>query len=241
MTAFRSKSATSYKRYTPVQLAANIRKLQKLFWHDAKKPANPKNIQRCKAIAREIKKIALALRSKTVQNINVKIRLLKTQFAQKQGIKQSSPKAYSPAAKRLKAKIVQINKCRRISTLMKLCTELKLASFKNPHVSKAKRKPLRSAHAKRTTGRKHSHHVKYKRHTKTLKKEMHKLQRRNSFMRKLVNQFRRKVAKLQRAYRARHAQPRWRVIKGHGPSNVVRLHRRTHATSWNRQAQRRAG
>lgn len=247
------RSTNTYKRYTPAQLASTIRQLQRQCLIVSKMPTwkriNGKTVtQVCTAHVREIKKVATVLRTKTLQQIKVKIRTLKSEYAKKLGVKISSPKASSPAVKRLKLKIRQINQCRRISTLANLCTGVKFSTFKNPKVSarrttRAKTAKRRST-SKRTTSRRKTarktsgSHAKYKRQAKSLKKQVHKLQKRNSFMRRLVNQFRRKVAKLQRSYRAANARPRWKVYKGGRTSNVVRFNR---GTTWNRQAQRRAG
>lgn len=252
------RSTTTYKRYTPAQLASTIRQLQKQCLIVSKFPAwkriNGKTVQQiCTAHIREIKKVATVLRAKTLQQVKVKIRTLKSDYAKKLGVKVSSPKATSIAVKRLKLKIRQIEQCRRISTLAKLCLGTKLSTFKNPKVSSrrtTRTKTTRRTSGRRTSGKRRSSarkskrttstsvHAKYKRQTKSLKKQVHKLQKRNSFMRRLVNQFRRKVAKLQRSYRAANARPRWKVYKGGRTSNVVRFNR---GTTWNRQAQRRAG
>lgn len=239
------KSAKSYKRYTPVQLAATIRQLQKQFIKTAKtnKPVKGKSTQaQLNAIATEIRKVATVLRTTVLQQINVKIRTLKTLHAKNLGVKSTSPKAFSAAAKRLKLKIALIKKANRASTLINLCTALKLSSYKNPVVRSTARtirtrKTVRRASRmfKKSPARMTTHH---KRQTKILKKEIHKLKKRNSFMRRLVNQFRRKVAKLKRSYRAAHAKPRWKVVHGKGTSNVVRFNR---STTWNRQATRKAG
>lgn len=255
------KSVTSYKRYTPVQLASTIRQLQKQFISVAKanKPVRGKSPQaQLNAIASEIRKVATVLRANVVKQINVKIRTLKTMHAKNLGIKATSPKAFSIAAKRLKLKLAMIKKANRASTLIKLCTALKLSAYKNPIVKSTTRTRTtttvrRSTRArtrkspiatKRTTTRKLAKspakmHVHHKRQTKILKKEIHKLKKRNSFMRRLVNQFRRKVAKLKRSYRAANAKPRWKVVNGKGTSNVVRFHRSSSAT-WNKQASRKA-
>lgn len=264
MSTKRRKTASSYKRYTPVQLTAKLRKLQRQFAvvSSSNKSVRGKSVQQqCKAIAREIKTVATALRNKVVQQINVKIKTLKSEVAT------------SAAAKRLKAKVKQIQKCNRVSTLIKCCTGVKLSKFKNP-LSRKKRttgvkrraSAARKTSARRTTSKKRRTTTKkrgtatkarktrttkarskskkvipaikalYKRETKMLKNELNKLKKRNSFMTRLVNKFRKKVAKLQRSYKAASAKPRWKVVHG-GRSNVVRLHRRTTNRS---VAQRRA-
>lgn len=243
------RSTNTYKRYTPAQLASTIRQLQKQALIVSKMPTwkriNGKTVtQICTAHVREIKKVATVLRAKTLQLIKVKIRTLRTDYAKKLGVKVSSPRSASPAVKRLNLKIRQINQCRRISTLATFCTGVKLSTFKNPKVSA--RRTTRTKTTRRTTGKRRTTsrkissgtHAKYKRQTKSLKKQVHKLQKRNSFMRRLVNQFRRKVAKLQRSYRAANARPRWKVYKGGRTSNVVRFNR---GSTWSKQAQRRAG
>lgn len=255
------RSTTSYKRYTPVQLASIIRQLQRQCIIVSKLPegktVNGKSVNTiCAAYIREIKKVALVLRSKVVDQINVKIKALKTEYATMTGVKFSSPKSASVAVKRLKAKMAVINECRKISTLIKLSTVLKLATFKNPKVSAKQKTTVKTKTTKKrgtagtrrtttstrktkrtATGAHHPHVVKYKRQTKHLKKQVHKLKKRNSFMTRLVNKFRRKVAKLQRSYKAANAKPRWKVLKGgRGTSNVVHLNR---SSTW-KTAQRRA-
>ncbi|HSX20334.1 MAG TPA: hypothetical protein VLG38_04335 [Gammaproteobacteria bacterium] len=252
MSTFRIKSVNTYKRCTPVQLAGTIRQLQRQFITASKTPdwkvvRGKSATQQCNAISREIRKVATILRSKTVQQINMKIRALKTQQAKNLGVRTSSPKASSTAVKRLKVKIRQINKCNRVSPLIKLCTGVKLSTFKNPVVRNKSRRTTtatrrrtgtrsrRTTRARKTTRRSGAAHI-YKRQARSLKKQVHQLKRRNSFMRRLVNQFRRKVATLKRSYRAAHAKPRWKVYHGKGTSNVVRFNR---STTY-RQAQRRA-
>ncbi len=241
------KPTTTYKRYTPVQLASTIRQLQRHFVQVARTPSGYYGRQtvqtRCNAIAREIRKVSGVLRTKTIQQINEKIRLLKRQFASKLGVRVSSPKASSAAVKRLKLKIRQIQKCKRVTPLIKLCTGVKLSKYKNPTVKAIKTTKRTTRSTRRTvrrttksTSNKKMHA--YKRQTKTLKRELHKLKKRNSFMRRLVNQFRRKVAKLQRSYRSANAKPRWKVVNKKTPSNVVRFKRQS---TWTRQRQRRAG
>lgn len=251
MTTIRTgKSTNTYKRYTPVQLASTIRQLQKKCISVSKMPTWKKIggktvAQCCNAYASEAHKVANVLRAKTVQQINAKIRTLKSQMANRIGVKVSSPRASSPAVKRLKAKIRQINQCPRISTLCRICTGVKLSTFKNPATgfrTRAKRRTTRSVrYGRRTTARRArktpATHAKYKRQTKTLRKQVTRLQRRNSFMKRLVNQFRRKVAQLQRSYKGTRARPRWRVVQGRGTSNVVRFR----STSWSKPAQRRVG
>lgn len=239
------RPVSSYKRYTPVQLASTIRQLQRQFVSVAKSRTgfygNQSVEVKCNAIAREIRKVAFVLRTKTIQLINEKSRMLKSQYAKKLGVRVSSPKASSTAVKRLKLKIRQIQKCKRVTPLINLCTGIKLSTFKNPIVRSTtkSRTTGRTTSTRRTrsTARRPSSKIvrAYKRQTNTLKKELHKLKKRNSFMRRLVNQFRRKVAKLQRSYRAANAKPRWNVVHGKGTSNVVRFNRNT---TWK---QRRAG
>ncbi len=243
------KPVSTYKRYTPVQLATTIKQLQRQYvsvakqWNSNTPPAECKAIlSQCSVLATEIRKVASVLRTKVVKLINDRIRTLRTAHAKNLGVRFSSPKSASTAVRRLKAKIAMIQKIRRASTLIGCSTGLKLSQFKNPTVygvtstSVTTRTRGKTTSKTRTTAK--GLYV-YKRQTKTLKKELHKLKKRNSFMRRLVNQFRKKVAKLQRTYRTANTKPRWNVVHGKG-SNVVRISRGT-SSSWNRQTQRRAG
>ena len=226
---FKTKPTTTYKRYTVAQLASIVKKLQKQCVATSK----TNSTQQCTAMVREIKKVATIMRSKTVQQIKATIKTLKTQQAKRLGVKVSSPKSSSTTVKRLTSKLKQINACPRVSTLTTLCTSIKLSSYKNPVVRATKLKATRKIKSSTMQSRKH------KRQTNILTKEIHKLTKRNSFMRRLVNKFRKKVAKLQRSYKAAQAKPRWRVIHGKGTSNVVRINRNNHS-SWG-NTQRRVG
>ena len=229
---FKTKPITTYKSYTVAQLSSTISQLRKQCISTSKTGTT----QQCGAIIREIKKVATVMRSKTVEQITAKIKELKTQMAKNLGVKVSHPKASSTVVKRLTAKINQINACPKVSTLTTFCTGVKLTSYKNPVVRATKRTTITKSKTS------HVHHAKYKKQTNALAREIHKLTKRNSFMRRLVNQFRKKVAKLQRSYKAPHAKPRWNVVNSKGVSNIVRFTRGTGTTNWGKGGtQRRAG
>lgn len=163
------------------------------------------------AIKKELKLIALYLRTATIQQINAKIKTLKIQMAKRLGVTVSSPKATSAAIKRLTKQLEQIQYCARVLTLIKLCSDVKLSSYVNPKVTK------------RTTT------STYKRQTKAMQKEISKLKKRNAHMKTLVAKFRKEVAQLQRHYGTFHQQkPRLVHSKhtkkvGQEVSNIVRF------------------
>ncbi len=224
-------SSKTYQRWTHTQLASTARVWYKKYCTTAKKPvwstSNGKTtVQQCATIASNLKTVCKFLRSKTVAAIDVKLKALKTQIANRMGIAVKSSKVTSSAIKRLTAKRMQINNCTKVAKLVTLCTGLKLSSFKNPSVGR------------RTTGYKSqkswvgtntkSVTSKYKKQTKTLKKEIQKLKTRNSFMRSQVAKFRREVAQMQRHYGTlTNTTPKWKVIDskkvGQEVSNIVRF------------------
>ncbi len=241
----RSKRSANYTRYTYVKLCTIARQWQKQFATYSKMPAwktvSGKTVAQHRVnAARELKKIALVLRTKTVQQCNDKIKTLKSQMATRLAVKVSSSKTNTSAVKRLKAKISQIQSCTRVSTCIKLCTGIKFTSYKNPKVSSprrgataTKRTSTRRKTAKRAwglsrtrvTGRKSS--SKYKRQALTLKKEIRQLRQRNSFMKRVVAKFRNEVSRMRRHYNTLNRKPRLRVITnknvGKQVSNIVRF------------------
>lgn len=241
-----------YKRCTPVQLLAIGRQWVKKYVTLSKMPAWKFYKGRTVAYQRrvvqgEIQKVAKELRTQVGKDIDARVKFLRKEMASNLGVKITSPKATSAAVKRLIIKARLIKKTRQIKQLIKHCTGVKLASFKNPtlksKVRKAKR-TARKATSRRPTSRRspvlaaHKRTIaRHKRQNKTMKKTLQTLKRRNSFMRKLVNKFRRKIAKLQRTYRASQNRSRLRVVHGKGSSNVVRFNRPN--TSYARQ--RRTG
>jgi hypothetical protein len=152
-------SSTKYKRSTPAQLKTLARQWQRKF-AVASKPSARKTTDRAAvirqqiAIKREIKLIAFYLRAATTQQINAKLKTLRSQMAKRNGVAIRHTKANSPAAKRLELKLKQIQNSNRVPDLIKLCAAIKLASFKNPRAAKrAVRRTVRKAvrKARRTT------------------------------------------------------------------------------------------
>lgn len=243
MSTKRTKTVKRYKRTgTPAQLIAKIRKLKTQYIATAKTYQDGKNVsakKKCDKIANDLRKTALTLRTTVVSQINDKINAIKTAVAKQWGVKVTSSKVTkTQAIKRLQAKLKDITTCNRVTPLIKHCS-VKLTTFKVPTISKSKTSRTTSkkrssikrgtkATTKKVPYNKHHHHK--------LKREIHHLKRRNSFMRKLLNQFRKKVATLKRSYKAASAKPRWKVLKGgKGSSNVV------HLRSSTRTSVRRAG
>ncbi len=206
VTKSKRSPTTKYKNYTPTQLSTISRKCQKKVLMASLTP-----IQKI-AIKRELKWIAFYLRAATIQQINVKLKTLKTQMAKHYGVTVSSPKATSAAIKRLTLKLNQIQRCARVSALIKLCSDVKVSSYTNPKTNTTKTST-----------------AKYKNQAKSLKKELSKLKQRNAAMKKLVAKFRKEVDQLQRHYGTFHQQkPRLvhsRHTKkvGQDVSNIVRF------------------
>lgn len=219
VTRSKRSSTTKYKRYTPTELSTVARK-----WQKRVRMASVTSTEKT-AIKRELKWIAFYLRAATIQQINAKLKTLKSQMAKYYGVKISSPKATSTAIKRLTLKLHKIQECTRVSALIKLCSGVKLSSYTNPKAIKTVRKTTR---ATRTSTTKAST-AKYKRQAKSLKKEISKLKQRNAAMKKLVAKFRKEVDQLQRHYGTFHQQkPRLvhsRHTKkvGQDVSNIVRF------------------
>jgi len=224
---------TKYKRSTPAKLSTTARQWQKKFVMVSKMPASKttggvSKIRQQIAIKRELKLIAFYLRAATIQQINAKLKVLKTQMAKRYGVTVSSSKATSTAVKRLTLKLNQIQRSDRVSALIKLCAAVKLASFKNPKattrtIRRTVRKTIRKARrtnrvnarttrrATRTLARTvrrttRAITTKYKNQAKALKKEIGKLKLRNLSMKKLVAKFRKEVTQLQRHYGTFHHQ-----------------------------------
>lgn len=159
VTKSKRSSSTKYKRSTPAQLKTLARQWQRKFAMASKTSARKTTdrasvIRQQIAIKREIKLIAFYLRAATIQQINAKLKALKTQMAKRYGVTVNHTKANSVAAKRLALKLKQIQSSNRVPALIKLCAAIKLASFKNPKatkraVRKAVRKGIRKA--RRTT------------------------------------------------------------------------------------------
>jgi hypothetical protein len=159
VTKSKRSSSTKYKRSTPAQLKTLARQWQRKFAMASKASARKTTdrasvIRQQIAIKREIKLIAFYLRAATIQQINAKLKALKTQMAKRYGVTVNHTKANSVAAKRLTLKLKQIQSSNRVPALIKLCAAIKLASFKNPKatkraVRKAVRKGIRKA--RRTT------------------------------------------------------------------------------------------
>lgn len=256
VTKSKRSSSAKYKRSTPAKLSTTARQWQKKFLMVSKTPSwkitsGVSKIRQQIAIKRELKLIAFYLRAATIQQINDKLKVLKTQMAKRHGVTVSNPKATSSAIKRLTLKLNQIQSCAKVSALIKLCTAVKLASFKNPKVAtravrRTVRKTIRKARrtnrvnartARRTTrtlartARRATRIIttKYKNQANALKKEISKLKLRNTSMKKLVAKFRKEVDQLQRHYGTFHHQKPRLVHSKHNKkvgqevSNIVRF------------------
>jgi len=158
VTKSKRSSSTKYKRSTPAQLKTLSRQWQKKFQVAAKTPAwktigGVPSIRQQIAIKRELKLIAFYLRAATIQQINAKLKVMQTQMAKRYGVSTTHTKANSAAAKRLKVKLNQIQRCARVSALIKLCGGVKLASYKNPKTTTTRRTTRVAGRTTRRTAR----------------------------------------------------------------------------------------
>jgi hypothetical protein len=243
-TTRRSSTSTKtrkYQRYTTAQLCSIATQLQKTYSTVAKMPVWKKvkgttTTKYCAKIVRELRAVVKALRKNTVVSIDAKIKTLKTQVAKRIGVAVKSSRATSSAIKRLVAKRRKFINCKKLTTFVKLCSGLKLSSYKNPSYkgysktgsSKGYTRKTTTARRKTTRGTTKSVTTKYKYQTKALKKEIQKLKQSNSFMKGQVVKFRKQVAKLRRTYGTTSTKrPQWKIVKSkratQDVSNIVRL------------------
>lgn len=254
MTTKRKPSKATYQRLTDKQLVTLIRKWQKKYAALAKKPAGkliqgwtPAQIR--SAFARELKIVAAILRIKTLKKVDAKLTELKTQHAKHYGYAKNSPLATNATIKRLLAKRRQVLRANGHLPLATIVAALKIESFKNPTFKQRLVRAVRKAKAKRVV-RKAKRTVKkairkakskhafakvavltsmHKAKTKSLKKEIKKLQQRNAFMRAQVAKFRKEVAQMERHYGSLKSvgTPRLRLVSnkkvGQDVSNIVRF------------------
>lgn len=232
-TRSRNRSTTrKYQRYTCSQLSSLARKWQKQYNSVAKLPVWKKikgktPAQQCTIIVKELRAIVKVLRSKTLKVIDTRVKTLKTQIARRIGVAVKSGRATSTAIKRLIVKRRKIVGCKKLAAFVRLCSTLKISSYKNGRTTTYVGKKTKGRAKSYTTGTKSVTTTKYKNQTKTLKKEIQKLKQRNAFMKRQVAKFRKQVSQMQRHYGSLKTNKPWRVVKSkkvtQDVSNIVRF------------------